>query len=247
MMREFEARTVAGIHSERVRKNFKTCAKANAEKTALEIGAVQAANGMQMVATTLTIEQVRDAEVCFRRLVGDKRALSFYLEFALTNYRPPEVLKKLTDAVADYRAAKKRELDQDQLSILQNERIGSELKRLDRAFPEKLVADTTVPILVEFLEVGHPGMNTCNNRRGIRSMFFKFSFHRGWIGEKSTKAETAFKVACRVRVSAAAQPSGHRGSFLIRGTGFAPNHGPNSGGTASAAAHGSCGGESRQY
>lgn len=153
-------RVTGWVNDDRVRKNFKTRAEANAEKIALEIGAVQAANGMQMIATILTIDHVRDAEVCFRRLIGDKRALSFYLEFALTNYRPPEVLKKLTDAIADYRAAKKRELDQDQLSILQYERIGSELKRLDRAFPEKLVADMTVPVLVEFLEVGHPGMKT---------------------------------------------------------------------------------------
>ena len=176
-------RVTGWLHGERVRKNFKTRAEANAEKSALEIGAVQAANGMQMVATTLTIDQVRDAEVCFRRLVGNTRALSFYLDFALTNYRAPEVLKKLTDAVTEYRAAKQRELDQDQLSILQNERIGSELKRLDRAFPTKLVADMTVPTLVEFLEIGKPGMKTYNNRRGILSTFFKFSFHRGWIAE----------------------------------------------------------------
>lgn len=41
----------------------------------------------------------------------------------------------------------------------------------------------TVPVLIEFLEVGHPGMKTYNNRRGILSTFFKFAFHRGWIGE----------------------------------------------------------------
>ena len=60
-------RVVGWINGERVRKNFKTRAEASAEKTALEIGAVQAANGMQMVATKLTIEQVRDAEVCGTR------------------------------------------------------------------------------------------------------------------------------------------------------------------------------------
>jgi hypothetical protein len=56
-------RVTGWVHGERVRKNFKTRAEANAEKSALEIGAVQAANGMQMVATTLTTEQVRDSEV----------------------------------------------------------------------------------------------------------------------------------------------------------------------------------------
>ena len=60
-------RVTGWVNDERVRKNFKTRAEADAEKTALEIGAVQAADGMQMVATPLTIEQVRVAEVCFRR------------------------------------------------------------------------------------------------------------------------------------------------------------------------------------
>jgi hypothetical protein len=69
----------------RTRSPFTQPAEASAE-----IGAVQAANGMQMVATTLTIDQVRDAEVCFRRLIGNTRPLSFYLEFALTNYRPAD-------------------------------------------------------------------------------------------------------------------------------------------------------------
>src|SRR5688572_8157211 len=123
------------------------------------------------------------AEVSYRRLAGNARPLSFYLDFALTNYREPQTLKNLSEGITEYRAAKQRQLDQDQLSVLQNERIGSELKRLDRAFPKKLVADMTVPTLVEFLEVGKPGMKTFNNRRGILSTFFKYAFHRGWIAE----------------------------------------------------------------
>ena len=58
-----------------------------------------------------------------------------------------------------------------------------DLKKLNAHFPRATVAVITVAKLVEFLEVGRPGMKTYNNRRGIVSTFFKFSFQRGWIAE----------------------------------------------------------------
>jgi integrase len=176
-------RVVGWLHGERVRKNFKTREEASAEKAALEIAALQAANGMQAVATTLSVAQVRDAEVAIRRLDGCSRPLSFYLDFALANYREPQNQKRLKEAIADYVASKKHEFDQDQLSEPQFDRIGWELDRLDAHFKRVAVAEITSTALVEFLEVGRPGMKTYNNRRGILSTFFKFSFQRGWIAE----------------------------------------------------------------
>ncbi len=62
---------VAGwLHGVRIRKNFPTREEAAAEKATLEIKAAQTANGMRTVATTLTADQVRDAEAVIRRLVG---------------------------------------------------------------------------------------------------------------------------------------------------------------------------------
>jgi integrase len=179
-------RVTGWLDGERVRKNFKTRAEAGAEKAALEIAAVQAANGMQAVATTLTVEQVRDAEVCFRRLVGNARPMSFYLEFALANYRAPEHRKKLPEASADYVAAKQHEFDQDHLSQPQIERIKSEMKRLVRHFGAVSLEEITVPRLVEYLEIGKHGLKTWNNRRGMIGTFLKFAFHRGWIAENPT-------------------------------------------------------------
>ena len=62
-------------------------------------------------------------------------------------------------------------------------RIREDLKRLLTAFVGKAVAELTATALTEFLEKDRPGMKTHNNRRGILSTFFKYSFHRGWIAE----------------------------------------------------------------
>src|SRR5882724_3655262 len=81
---------VAGwLHGVRIRKNFPTREEAAAEKAALEIKAAQTANGLRTVATTLTADQVRDAETAVRRLAGQPRPLSFYVDFALANYKEP--------------------------------------------------------------------------------------------------------------------------------------------------------------
>ncbi len=63
------------------------------------------------------------------------------------------------------------------------QRIRWDLKLLAEAFPRKAVAEITPTALTEFLEKDRPGMKTHNNRRGILSTFFKFSFQRGWIVE----------------------------------------------------------------
>ena len=176
-------RVTGWLHGERVRRNFKTRDEANAEKAALEIRAVQAANGMQSVVTTLTVEQVREAEIAFRLIAGKPRPLSFYVDFAVENYREPETQKKLKDGIAEYVAAKQREFEQDQLSQPQFDRIGWELDRLGRHFKGKTAAEITAPAVIAFLEIGRGGMKTYNNRRGVLSTFFKFAFHRGWIAE----------------------------------------------------------------
>jgi integrase len=190
-------RVIGWLHGERVRKNFKTREEASAERAALEIQSLQTTHGMRSVPTTLSIEQVRDAEVAYRRLAENSRTLSFYLDFALANYREPEKQKPLADAIAEYVAAKEREFEQDQISEPQFDRIGWELKRLAVYFKRKTVAEITASALVTFLEVGQPGMKTYNNRRGILSTFFKFSFQRGWIAENPIPKVPHFRIRRR--------------------------------------------------
>jgi integrase len=175
---------VAGwLHGIRIRKNFKTREEATAEKSALEIKALEEASGLRAIATALTERQVREAEALFQRMAGKARPLSFYVDFALANYREPEQQKILTEAVAEYCAAKQHEHEQDLLSISQLERIRRDLRRLQRHFPGATIADLTAPKLLPFFECGQPALKTYNNRRGIVSTLLKFAFLRGWITE----------------------------------------------------------------
>lgn len=171
------------LHGVRLRKNFKTREEAAAEKAALEIKALQSTSGLRSIATALTEERVREAEALFQRMEGKSRPLSFYVDFALANYREPAQQKSLAEGIAEYVAAKEHEFAQDQISAPQMQRIRNDLKRLLRHFPGKSVAELTVPSLIGFLELGRPGMKTHNNRRGIVSTFLKFAFQRGWLAE----------------------------------------------------------------
>ncbi len=107
----------------RIRKNFKTREEAAAEQSVLELKALNAANGLHTIATVLTAEQVREAEAVFHRLAGNARPLSFYVDFAVANYRQPESQKLLADAVTEYVAAKEHELEQDHTRYLFHERF----------------------------------------------------------------------------------------------------------------------------
>jgi hypothetical protein len=106
------------LHGLRIRKNFKTREEAAAEQAALEVKSLQIASGMRSVATSLTEDQVREAEALFRRVAGRPAPLSFYVDFALANHREPETQKRLVEAVAEYVAAKKHEHEQAYWSTL---------------------------------------------------------------------------------------------------------------------------------
>lgn len=167
----------------RIRKNFKTREEAIAEKATQELKALQADAGLQSATTFLSEEQLREAETAFNRLKEKPRSLSFYLDYALTNYREPETQRLLADAVADYTAAKQHEREQDQISESHLVFMKRDLKRFVRSFPKATVAELTAERLINYFNLGKPSLKTYNNRRGIVSTFLKFAFQRGWISE----------------------------------------------------------------
>ena len=171
------------LHSVRIRKNFKTREEAIAEKATQELKALQADAGLQSATTFLSEEQLREAETAFNRLKEKPRSLSFYLDYALTNYREPETQRLLADAVADYTAAKQHEREQDQISESHLVFMKRDLKRFVRSFPKATVAELTAERLINYFNLGKPSLKTYNNRRGIVSTFLKFAFQRGWISE----------------------------------------------------------------
>lgn len=176
-------RVTGWLHGVRIRKNLKSRQEAAAEKAALELKALQSASGLRSIATALTEERVREAEALFQRVADKPRPLSFYVDFALTNYREPEQQKSISAAITEYVAAKEHEFAQGHISKPQMGRIRWDLKRLQKHFPGRTVAELTVSSIVAFLEIGRPGLKTYNNRRGILSTFLKYCFHRGWVAE----------------------------------------------------------------
>lgn len=185
------------LHGVRFRKNFKTREEAAAEKAALEIKALQTVAGLRQIATALTEEQVREAEALFQRTESKSRPLSFYVDFAFEHYREPEQQKSMTDAIAAYVAAKEHEYDQQHISYPQLKRITWDLRRLEKHFKGKTVAEITVSGLVGFLERRRPSMKTFNNQRGVLGTFFKFCFHRGWVTENAVLKVPHYRIRQR--------------------------------------------------
>ena len=87
---------------------------------------------------------MREAEAVFRRLSGKPHPLSFYVDFAVSNYREPEQQKPLSAAISDYVSTKTHEFEQKHISLPQMARIRWDLKRLQSHFRGKSVAELTV-------------------------------------------------------------------------------------------------------
>lgn len=184
--REIVFRVTGWLDGQRVRKNFRTRAEAEAERQVLEVQRAQGETGIRTTITRLTDEQIGEAETLFVRAAGLPHSLTFYLDYALSNYREPQTSKKLLRAVAEYLATKKHERQQDQISESHLVFMRRDLKRFLRHFPRVTVAELTAERLIEYFNFGKikkPSLKTYNNRRGIVSNFLKFAFQRGWIKE----------------------------------------------------------------
>ena len=175
---------VAGwLHGVRIRKNFKTKEEAAAEKAALELNALQAASGLRATATSLSNEQIREAEAVFRRLEGRTRSLGFYVEFALTNYRDPVRDISVADAAKEYVALREADFKQGNLSKRQFTSYRCELRALEIWFRGRTVAELTGLALTEFFKRGNASKKSYNNRRGLISAFLKHGMLKDWVGE----------------------------------------------------------------
>jgi integrase len=174
-------RVTGWMHGLRIRKNFRSREEAAAEKAALGLKAIQAASGLRTAITSLSDTQLRESEAAYQRLIGQPRTLACYLDYALTNYRAPELDVPLGDAVAEYVAAKWAECERGLVSDLQCRAIKWELENFKKWFPAHMMAKFSAAALVPYLERNSPCLKTYNNRRGVLSTFFKFAFRKDWI------------------------------------------------------------------
>ena len=171
------------LDDKRVRKNFPTRVEAEAERQVLEIQGLQGETGIRTTVTRLMEDQLHEAEAVFRRLDGRPHSLSFYVEFALANYREPVTQKLLAEAVTEFLVIKDHEREQDLLSEPYLTRVKRDLKRLQKHFPGATVAELTGARLLGYFEARQAAHKTFNNRRGIVSAFLKFALQRDWIAD----------------------------------------------------------------
>jgi len=179
----FSFRVDGRLHGVRIRRNFKTKEEAAAEKATLELKALQANSGLQSVTTFLNTDQLREAESAFRRLQRKPRSLTFYLDFALANYREAVAHKTLTEAVSEYITVKEYELEQDLISEPYLVRLRSEMNRLPIRYPVVSISELTPAGLAAYFAFGCASPKTYNNRRGILSGFLKFAIQKEWLIE----------------------------------------------------------------
>jgi len=189
---------VAGwLHGVRIRKNFPTREEAAAEKSVLELKAVQQNAGMRSVMTFLSDAQLREAEDAFRRLEGQTKPLMFHLDYALTNYRPPTHEKPVDEAVTAYLAVKETEQVQSLISSAMLTTIKRHMAALKKTFPGITVADLTAAKLTPFLQRGKPCLKTYNNRRGLVSTFLKFCEQQEWMATNPIKKVPYYRISRR--------------------------------------------------
>jgi integrase len=170
---------LAGV---RVRRNFPTREEAAVEKSALDLKVIHStAGGVRAATTFLSDDQLREAETAFRRLTGAAQPLTFYLDYALANYRAPERARPLPVAVAEYLAVRRKDHAQGMLSITQLDGIRRSLTILERHFPGVTLDQLSTERLTAHCQRGLGCLKTANNRRGVLATFFKYALQQDWI------------------------------------------------------------------
>jgi len=170
------------INGVRFRRNFKTKEEAAAEKGALELRALQGASDLHSVATPLAEAQVREAEAAFHRLGDRTRSLTYYLDYALSNYRDPMQDKPVVEGAREYLALREADYNQGHLSHRQFTSFRCELRALETVFRDKMVSELTAIALAEFFRRGQVSRKSYNNRRGLIGVFLKYCLQvKDWI------------------------------------------------------------------
>ena len=168
------------INGERFRKNFKTRAEAVAEKQVQEIKRNNSAQDLKTIATRLTPEQTREAERVFHRLKGNRRSLTFAMDYFLEYYREPETEKTLSEAIRDYADARSLDEGNGIIGLPTFKGIKKEMGRFERAFPGVLLGEITAVDITRLLQGETKSLKTWNNRRGQLSAFFKYAHEQRW-------------------------------------------------------------------
>jgi integrase len=204
-----ETYRVAGrIEGKQIRKHFKTRKAAVEEKQRLEIRRVEGDTDGQTIFTTLTRDQNRDAIAAVNRLKAakSKKTLSFAVDFLLKHYSEAGEEMVLKDATRLYEDHKSLEETRGIISGRQYKSIRYEMRGLKAYFGEdQMLDEITGEQLEKYINAPRTGnnrsagfsMKTWNNRRGLLSTFFKYSYEKKWVGRNPVEDVRIFKVKHR--------------------------------------------------
>jgi integrase len=107
-----------------------------------------------------------------------RRPLTFYLDYALANYREPEAAPKIADAIETYMKARKEDVQQALLGKRQLRNIRLELTEFQRHFPTQTLAEA----LHAYIRRDGGSPKTQNNRRAVLCAFFNHAVCKEWVG-----------------------------------------------------------------
>ncbi|RRK00369.1 site-specific integrase [Opitutaceae bacterium TAV3] len=177
------------LHGLRIRRNFKDKQAAFVERGALDLKLMQTQASLHPVITSLTEEQVRQAEVLFQRFEDKPHSLVFYADYGLTHYKEPRTHILLADAVKTYLEARRAEQKKNLICQRQLDAIEGEMKTLLEHFSSgpklKQLQELTRQELETYLNRGNAALKTFNNRRALVHTLFEFACH----SEEWLKAE----------------------------------------------------------
>jgi len=169
------------VRGKRIRQNFKNRNHAEAERSSLEIMALQVASGLHHVGTTLTDAQVRQAESVFAKIKDMPRSLDFYVDYALANHKELDSQKLLSEAKEAYILQREDDEKKNRLAKITLGAIKCHMDKLVKMFPTLRVAELDVEKIIRFCEDGGVCAVTHNHRRTTLSKFLKFAIEKDWI------------------------------------------------------------------
>jgi integrase len=117
----------------------------------------------------------------FLRLEKARRPLTFYLDYALANYREPEAAPKIVDAVETYLKARKEDARQALIGGRQLDAIRVELAVFQWHFPTQTLAEAGTEALHAYIRRDGGSLKTQNNRRGVLCAFFNHALRKEWV------------------------------------------------------------------
>ena len=142
------------LDGESIRKNFKTCAEAVAERQTLEIEHLNGESEGQTVWTTLTHDQNRDAIAATGLLKNSKstKSLTFAVKYFLEHYKEAAESMTVEAAADEYTNEKSKECERGLISSRQERAIGIEMRKLKGYFAERIVGEIQADEIKTYLD-----------------------------------------------------------------------------------------------